>query len=299
MAGSGNRWRRGRATEDRSPYPASQASRSGPASIVAATRPNHGQTRSVGLGRRDIGLRAVREGRLRPNLRVTVRSCGWRVRGNVPSVFNESWPWKRDLGEAAERLEIAAATPNLGLPDYDDPAFDYDTEVEAFYQVERDVMAGCFAVRRLIGMPSKVTKRARTTKAAVTQFPLIAGARAPDTFDALGELDMYMLESPTPVVVTANELCNLFVHSLIFRFAWTVDDLSWGEYWALNEDDPRIDGPVKLAGFLVATDKSSSGHVTLVGLDEIVRVFRILAEDEVTQLVSRRDPAGRRHFTAS
>lgn len=236
---------------------------------------------------------------MRLDLRAPVRSCGWRERGNVPSVFNESWPWKRDLGEAAERLEIAAATSNLGLPGYDDPAFDDYDEIETLYRVERDVMAGCFAVRRLIGMPSKVTKRARTTKAAVTQFPLITGARAPDAFDALGELDMYMIESPTPVVITANELCNLFVHSLIFRFAWTVKDLSWGEYWALNEDDPRIDGPVRLAGFLVATDKSSSGHVTLVDLDEIVRVFRIFAEDDVTLLVSRRDPTGRRHFTAS
>lgn len=214
-------------------------------------------------------------------------------------MFNESWPWKRDLGEAAERLEIAAAKPNLGLPDGDDPAFDHAVEVEAFYQVERDVMAGCFAVRRLIGMPSKVTKRARATKAAVTRFPLIAGARSPDAFDALGELDMYLIESPTPDVITANELCNLFVHSLIFRFAWTVEDLSWGECLALSEDDPRIDGPVSLAGFLVATDKSSSGHLTLVGLDEIVRVFRILAEDDVTRLVSRRDPTGRMRFTAS
>ena len=30
--------------------------------------------------------------------------------------------------------------------------------MEAVYQVERDVMSGAFAARRLIGMPSKVTK---------------------------------------------------------------------------------------------------------------------------------------------
>ena len=214
-------------------------------------------------------------------------------------MFNESWPWKRDLGEAAERLKVAAALPNLGVRDYDDPAFDDDDEVEALYRVERDVMAGCFAVRRLIGMPSKVTKQARATKASVTQFPLLAGARVPDVFDVLGELDMYRIEASTPAVISANELCNLLVHSLIFRFAWTIEGLSWADYWALAEDDPRIDDPTKLAGFLVATDKSSSQQMTLVDLHELVRIFRIFAQDDVKEVVFKRDLKGRRHVSAS
>jgi len=214
-------------------------------------------------------------------------------------MFNESWPWKRELGEAAERLETVAALPNLGLPDYDDPAFDEEDEVEAFYRVERDVMVGCFAVRRLIGMPSKVTKQARATKAAVAQFPLRAGARIPDSYDALGELDMYRLDASTDRVITANDLCNLFVHSLIFKFAWTTAGLSWSEYWALGEDDPRIADPVRLAGFLVSSDRSRSEHLTFVELLEIVRVFRDLANDDVTSLVIKQDHRGRRHFRAS
>jgi len=214
-------------------------------------------------------------------------------------MFMESWPWKRDLGEAAERLEVAASLTNLGLRDYDDPAFNDDDEVEALYQVERDVMAGCFAVRRLIGMPSKVTRQARATKSAVTQFPLLSGARVPDGLDVLGELDMYRIEASTPAVISANELCNLFVHSLIFRFAWTIEGLAWADYWALGEDDPRIDDTTQLAGFLVATDKSSSGHMTLVDLHELVRIFRIFAQDDVKQVVFKRDHQGRRHVSAS
>lgn len=214
-------------------------------------------------------------------------------------MFNESWPWKRQLAEAAERLEASASTPNLGLPSDDNSAFNYDDEVEALYRVERDAMTGCFVVRRLIGMPSKVTKNARATRAAVVQFPLLAGARAPDIYDALGELDMYQFEAPTCDVITVNELCNLFMHSLVLKFAWTFEDLEWAESWALGEDDPRIDSPVNLAGFLVATDKSSGERVTLVQVHELVRIFRIFAQDDVTELVFRRDHRGRRHVTAS
>lgn len=45
-------------------------------------------------------------------------------------------------------------------------------EEGAFYQVERDVMTGCFAVHWL-GMSSKVAKQARATNAAVIQFPFL------------------------------------------------------------------------------------------------------------------------------
>ena len=214
-------------------------------------------------------------------------------------MFMESWPWKRDLGEAAERLDVADQMPNLGVREDDDPHFNDDDEVEAFYRVERDVMSGCFAVRRLIGMPSKVTQHARATKAAVTQFPLLAGARVPHALEGLDVLDIYRLEASTRVVISANELCNLFVHSLIFRFAWTIKGLSWADWRALGEDDPRIDDPTRLAGFLVATDKSSGGHLTLVDLQELVRIFRIFAQDEVKQVVATRDYKGRAHVSAS
>jgi hypothetical protein len=67
----------------------------------------------------------------------------------------------------------------------------------------------------------------------------------------------------------------------------------------LGEDDPRIDDPGLLAGLLVATDKSSGGHLTLVDLPEIVRIFRIFAQDEVKQVVVTRDYKGRAHVSAS
>ena len=215
-------------------------------------------------------------------------------------MFNESWPWKRDLAVVADRLEQArlGLAELLGEPGDGDDA--YEQETEAVYQVERDVMSGAFAARRLIGMPSKVTKGARATKAEVTRFPLRDGAKAPDIWDALGDLEMYDMGAGEDVTISANELCNLFVHSMILRLAWTLEGLSWADYWALCADDPRCEAtPTEFSGLLVATDKSSIEHLTLVRVVELVRIFRIFANDEVTELVSRRDRRGRTHVTAT
>lgn len=118
-------------------------------------------------------------------------------------MFNESWPWKRDLAAAADRLEEArfGLGHRLGEFGADDDA--YEQEAEAVYRVERDVMSGAFAARRLIGMPSKVTKGARATKAVVTRFPLCVDAKAPDIWDALGDLEMYDTHAPEDVTISA------------------------------------------------------------------------------------------------
>lgn len=219
-------------------------------------------------------------------------------------MFNESWPWKRDLASAAERLEQARLSLPAVLDQVDDGEPDgedrYEAETEALYLVERDVMNAAFAVRRLIGMPSKVTKATRETKTRVVRYPLRTGAKTPDIWDALGDLDMYDLEAPKETVVTANEVCNLFVHSLIVRFAWTLEGLSLSDWWALDESDPRAErAPDELAGWLVASDRSSAQHLTFIPLREFVRVMLVFADDEVTNLSSHRDSRGRLHFTAS
>ncbi|GAB3087988.1 hypothetical protein [Isoptericola nanjingensis] len=215
-------------------------------------------------------------------------------------MFNESWPWKRDLAESADRLEEARFGLALRLDQVHDRDDAYEEETEAVYQVERDVMSGAFATRRLIGMPLKVTKGARATKATVTRFPLRDGATAPDAWDALGYLEMYETATPNTAMISANELCNLFVHSLIFRLAWTQEGLSWPDYRSLSEEDPRSEAtPMELAGLLVATDRSSSAHLTFVDLLEVVRVFRVLANDEVAQVTRFRDRRGRFHSNAT
>lgn len=208
----------------------------------------------------------------------------------------ESWPWKRDLGLAADRLEEA----EFGLARLlERHGVESDEGAEALYQVERDVMASAFAARRLIGMPSKVTKGARAASVAVTRLPLRDGEGAPDLWDVLCGLEMYEIAEPRSAEISANELCNLFVHSRVLRLAWTVEDLPWAAYNVLSEEDPRFeDTPMELAGVLVASDKSGSQHLTFVSLAELVRVFRVFANDVVTTVVGRRDQRGGTRITA-
>lgn len=173
-------------------------------------------------------------------------------------MFFESWPWRRDLALTTDRLEQARFGLGLALDSaHDSEGESEELEVEAVYQVERDAMNAAFAVRRLIGMPSKVTKAARKTQVKITRFPLEENASVLDLWDGLDAIDKYDLEAPQATTAPANEMCNLFVHSFIFWFAWTLETLNWRDYWLLPEGDPRCEEePTELEGFLIATDKS-------------------------------------------
>lgn len=205
-------------------------------------------------------------------------------------MFNESWPWKRDLQRSARRLRkvrfaLARKLERAGV----------ENESDLLYPVERDVMFGCFAVRRLIGMPSKVTKKARETKVTVTRYPKIDSAPAANTWASVGELDnMYDYDAPEVVRVSANAMCNLFIHSLILRFAWTRRGMTWADwYWhGMSEENAN-----ELAGFLVASDDSANRVLTFVPLEEIIRLFQVLAKDKVVLMCMRRDRNDRMHWT--
>jgi len=134
----------------------------------------------------------------------------------------------------------------------------------------------------------------------VVHLVLCTGARAPDICDALGDLEMYDLQAPVDAVVTANEVCDLFVHSFVLCFAWTLQGLSVSDWWSLDENDPRTEqSPSETVGWLIASDRSSTHHLTLVPLPEIVRVMRVFAGDAVAQLVEHRGSRGRMHYMAS
>lgn len=202
-------------------------------------------------------------------------------------MFNESWPWKCDLWRSVQRLRKEQFELARKLDRVDD-------EADLLYSVERDVMFGCFAVRRLIWMPSKVTKEARKAKVTVIQYPKITAAPTLNVWEALGELDMFDYDAPQTISITVNAMCNLFIHSLIFRFAWTLRGVAWGDWDGCNTSE---ENPDELAGFLVASDKDANRVLTFVPLDEIIRLFLILVDDEVVGLCGKRGKDGRMHLT--
>lgn len=202
-------------------------------------------------------------------------------------MFNETWPWKRELRKIARSLE----RDRYGLAKKLSKAVE---ESELLYFVERDVMFGCFAARRLLGMQSKVTKGIRKAKVAVTEYVKIEGTPPVDASTVYGELEMYDYENPKSVRISANAMCNLFVHSYVLRFVWTCSGIDWDQWYWHTEDNMDAD---ELCGFLVASDEGVAQRLTFVPLEEIVHLFLSVADDEVVLLRMYRDRNGRMHAT--
>lgn len=219
-------------------------------------------------------------------------------------MFNESGPWKRDLWIAAERLELAKFELSDRLEkaydQADEDGFFYDPGAEVLYQVERDLLFSAYAMRRLIGMPTKITQKTATSRINIVNFPLKEKSKVPDFWDALGEVDMYDFYTPTRLNVPVQKVCNYLVHSLFLRFAWTLPGVTFPKFRALpanhdlTEQDPR-----ELAGWLVASDYSSAKALTFVPLNEFVTAMKRFAEDDVTSLNIWTDAEGTRHFRAT
>lgn len=223
-------------------------------------------------------------------------TCSVGKREEEAQMFNESWPWKRELGECANQLRAAGQVTHWESLDVADSEDSYEAETEAVFEVERALMVGSFALRRLLGMPYKVTKQIRKSTVEVTAYPLRADRSAPDFLDAISAFDWYDLTRPARGQITTAQMCNLFVHSHVLHFAWDLAGISVEEASILQEDDPRLSGPVTLGGFYVATDTSSRTHLTRVELDTVADSFEAMAQDNVAALSLRRDARGRRHL---
>lgn len=191
-------------------------------------------------------------------------------------MFNESWPWKRELAECAARLRNASEPDQWGHLDTDGPE---DAETEAIFEVERDVMVGAFALRRLLEMPYKVTQQIRKYTVEVTTYPLRSDRSTPDFIDALDAFEWYDLTKPEASRITTTQMCNLFIHSHVLHFAWDLIGVDHEEANNLAEADPRLEGPVTLGGFYVATDIGSRSHLTRVDLEVVANSFDAMAQD--------------------
>lgn len=211
-------------------------------------------------------------------------------------MLNESWPWKSELLACAQRLREAAEASSS--PDWppSEESDEHDPVVEAIYSIERDVMIGCFALRRLLGMSYKVTQEVRKKTVPVTIYPIREGQQPPDAFDALDAFDFYNLDQPSSQTITTQQMCNLFIHSHVLHFAWELIGMSPQESLTIDEDDPRVYGPVQLGGFYVATDTSSKTHLTRVGLESLTSAFDEMGRDNVISISWRRDHRGRRRI---
>ncbi|MEX3529837.1 hypothetical protein [Corynebacterium xerosis] len=205
-------------------------------------------------------------------------------------MFNESWPWKRELGICAARLrKVAQEETHQNFELAED---EWESETEEIFAIERDVMVGCFALRRLLGMPYKVTQEIRKRTVQVTVYPLREDRSAPDYLDAVYAFDLYDFTKPTSRQITTQQMCNLFIHSHVFHLAWDLTGMSIEEARALEENDPRLNGPIRLGGFYVTTDQSKDQLIRLE-LETLTSRFEEMSLDELNRLHARRDSRGK------
>lgn len=205
-------------------------------------------------------------------------------------MFNESWPWKRELGLCAARLRKVAQEETH--QNFDLAEDEWESETEEIFAIERDVMVGCFALRRLLGMPYKVTQEIRKRTVQVTVYPLREDRSVPDYLDAVYALDLYDFTKPASRQITTQQMCNLFIHSHVFHLAWDLTGMSIEETHALEENDPRLNGPIQLGGFYVATDQSKDQLIRLE-LETLASSFEEMSLDELNRLRTRRDSRGK------
>lgn len=207
--------------------------------------------------------------------------------------FNESGPWKDELGQIAKWFrEYSDLTHFQSGSEPESEELDWEEETWEIFLIEKKVLLGCIAVRRLLEMPLKVTiGLLDDRRIPVLSFPLQSNTRPPDHFDALVPERHYDLTKPSEDTITARSLCNLFIHSHMQAPAWDLVGLDLQETLILPENDPRLAGPIRLGGFYVTSDRRKK-HLMRVELDSLIECFEKVAADDMTGLSMRRNADG-------
>ncbi len=174
-------------------------------------------------------------------------------------MIGDSVPWKEELLRVAGSIERRANQQRW-------------TDRTGFL-VERDVMAGSFAVRKLLDTPGKISDETRRETVSVLSHRLVG--QPPDLYNRFEFWTMFDVEHGTKEELSLREFCNRIIHSFVFSFS------------APEENVPLLDG------IYVASDRSSRKSLTYIRVDELLRVFRKVGDDDVVSLAMRRDADGR------
>lgn len=178
----------------------------------------------------------------------------------------DSRPWKARLYEHAEKLTHLLSIDNLSEKD--------------LVLAEESIMVGCFAVRKLLES-EKLSEEVEAISLKSNSFPAIT-RRAPEwsgvermqmsAFDN-HKFDRYFdLENSVEEDVKMRDLLNQAIHSVCFQFLF-------------NEDG-------KLLALLVCSDHRIRDAKPLLNIliDDIVTLFRKVAQDDVVHTFSYREP---------
>ena len=134
-------------------------------------------------------------------------------------MISDSVPWREHLWKAATALEKRASSVRW-------------TDRTSFL-VERDLMNGMFAIRRLIES-AKTSSNLPKERVSCGMHPLTG--RVPKIYDRWSFWEHYDMESKQQTQLTVTELVTIFIHSFVLDFYPTSED-GQAMIWVVSDRD--------------------------------------------------------------
>lgn len=159
-------------------------------------------------------------------------------------MISDSVPWREHLWKAATALERRANSARW-------------SERTSFL-VERDLLNGMFAIRRLIES-AKTSSNLPSERVSCGMHPLTG--QVPRIYDRWSFWEHYDMESKQQTQLTVRALVALFIHSFVFDFHPTI------------EDEP--------ATIWVVSDRDRHKRLYSVSFAQVVALFRRVGSEDV------------------
>lgn len=176
-------------------------------------------------------------------------------------MINDSVPWKEELLKTASRLERKKQQKRW-------------TERSSFL-VERDIMVGAFAVRRL-RESYKISDNLAARSFAVRCHR--QAGKMPDVWNRYEVWDLYDLTTSKEVHISLVDLCNQIIHSWIWTFS-------------VDEADGLLDG------ILLCSDRKRRSCLYYIDVDLLIDLFRSVGREDIVSLRMQQGPTGERVYT--
>ena len=162
-------------------------------------------------------------------------------------MISDSVPWRGELLKTAEALERRASLKRW--------------TTRTGFLVERDLMAGMFAIRRLVES-AKTSSLLPNERVSFGMHPLTGSV--PGIYDRWSYWDYYDMDSKRQTELTVRDLVTLFIHSFVLEF------YPESEY-----------GPAKI---WVVSDRDRHKWLYSISFERVVALFRRVGDEDVIHM---------------
>lgn len=176
-------------------------------------------------------------------------------------MIQDSTYWKQSLHRLADELERRSQQKRW--------------TGRSEYLVERDIMLGAYSVRKLIESRKLSDDFAEET-IQVDRFPAIEEPREVFAMDAGDWIDSYDFNQRAELQLGYRRICNQIIHS-------------WAWCYTLTEEPQHL-----LTGVFVSSDFDKGKWLYWIALDDLIKMFRSAATDDITYLTFEYTERGER-----